>query len=165
MGMCANYMMVDDDEVDRMMELDEETLLDRIDELEDEGNEVHCLDRLWDGLHFLLTGKSAEDPIDDDELSAAIVGVHNFETDESFVACIEKEELEDVVKEMEKVDLEIFWKKRKLLDFRKKKIYPKIWKDEDLDSIKVEMVTEFNNLLRFYRTALGKKMNIIVSIY
>ena len=166
MGMYANYMMVSDKELDEMMELDEDALLEYIDGLEEgDKNEVYCLDKLWDGMHFLLTGKSAEHPIDDDELSAAVVGVNNFETDESFVACVEIEQLEDIVKEMEKVDIDTLWKKTKLSDFRKKKIYPDIWYDEDRDDLVKEMTEEFNSLLEFYRSALQKNMNVIISIY
>ena len=166
MGMYADYMAVSDSELDSMMELSEEKLIKRIEELESlDETDICSLDKYWDGMHFLLTGKSAQDPIDDDELSAAVVGVHNFETDESFIACIEVGELEDVVKEMEKIDLNTFWEKRKLSSFRKKKIYPDIWKDEDEEELKAEMADAFNDLLEFYQSSLKNGMNIIISIY
>ena len=165
MEMFADYIMVSDSELDNMIVLNEDQLLSRLEQLtENDDAEIHSLDELWDGMHFLLTGKSAQDPIDDDELSAAVVGAENFDTEDSFVACIEKEQLEDVVKEMEKVNMDRLWEKRKLSDFRKKKIYPETWNDEDLDDIKAEMSDEFNDLLDFYRLALKKNMNIVIYI-
>ena len=166
MGMYADYMAVSDSELDSMMTLTENELLSRIEELEQlDETDIYSMDKLWDGMHFLLTGKSAQSPIDDDELSAAVVGVNNFDTEDAFVACIEKEQLEDVVKEMEKLDFDAIWEKTKLSNFRKKKIYPDIWKDEDAEDLKTEMKDAFNDLLEFYQSALKASMNIIISIY
>ena len=165
MEMFADYIMVSDSELDEMILLNEDQLLNRLEQLsENDDTEIHSLDELWDGMHFLLTGKSAENPIEDNELSASVIGAQNFDTEDSFVACIEKEQLEDVVKEMEKVDLNALWGKRKLADFRKKEIYPDIWNDDDLEDLKAEMSDEFDDLLEFYRLALKKNMNIVIFI-
>ena len=94
MGLLANYMMVDEATLDSMMKLNNEELMEKLEELED--NEYYDMDKLWDGLHFLLTGISAGTPIEENPLSEAIVGVHNFNEEEDeadFIACIEADEL------------------------------------------------------------------------
>lgn len=53
---------------------------------------VYEMEKCWDGLHFLLTGVSASQPIEDDPLSEAIVGVHVLDT-EDFIAAIGSDEL------------------------------------------------------------------------
>lgn len=167
MGLIANYMMVDEAELDRMMEMDGEALVERINELEeDEDQELYCMDKLWDGLHFLLTGVSASKPIEGGRLSEAIVGVHAFDTDdEDFVSRSGHDELKEIVRAMEAVDFAGICAKADFAAFRKNKIYPKIWKDTEKEQLLRELSGEFQGLLSFYKSALEKRRHIIVSIF
>ena len=80
MGMIANYQPTTD------IELEKITCLDDVEELqESEDIEICDIDKMWDALHFLLTGKSASEPIEDDLISEAIVGQFNI-SEEDFIS-------------------------------------------------------------------------------
>ena len=169
MGLLGNYMTVDDTTLDYMVELDNEALLEMIEELEeDESTEIYAIDKLWDGLHFLLTGKSAANPIEDDKLSEAVVGVHVFNDDDEeaeFVGCTENDELPDIVQAMLDVDIDALKEGFDLSKFRDNKIYPNIWLDKDRDSLFNELMGEFKNLPEFYMKAAESGKHIVISIY
>ena len=57
---------------------DTKELFEEIEELEEDMN-VTDLDKMWDGLHCLLTKESAGDPVEGNALSEAIVGVAKFD--------------------------------------------------------------------------------------
>lgn len=165
MGFLANYMMVDKPTLDRLIDTDGDELTDAIDELEDAGqNEIYCMDKLWDGLHFLLTGVSASDPIEDNQLSEAIVGVHIFDC-EDFVGDTKSDEVAPIVAALEKVDIDKLLKDVDFSQFKKKEVYPNIWTNNDKASLANELREEYRNLLDFYRKALAAKANVVVSIY
>jgi len=166
MDVLAYYIMVSDKEVDEMMEMDDEELVEYVDELESERKDVFCLDMLWDGLHFLITGKSIEDIDDDDNImSMAIAGVHTFDTDdEIFVGCTESGELEDIIEAMESLNIDSLCNSADLSKFRKNDIYPDIWLDENKNAIMKDLKKGFERLLEFYKAAQKKKMNVVVDI-
>ena len=69
MGMIANYQSTTDTELEKFM------CLDDVEEAQENENlEICDIDKMWDALHFLLTGKSASEPIEDNLISEAIVG-------------------------------------------------------------------------------------------
>lgn len=165
MGLIANYMTADDETVDKMMEMDDEGLIETLEELE-ETNSLYSVDKLWDGIHFLLTGVSAAEPIEGDPLSEAIAGMHVFNDSEDaeFIGCTEYGELEDIISALERLDL------KKLHDgfdpkkFHKAEIYPNIW-GEDREELWSELSDALAGLIEFYKEAERSKMNVIVSIY
>ena len=77
MGMIANYQSTTDIELEKFM------CLDDVEEAQDNENlEICDIDKMWDALHFLLTGKSAGEPIKDNLISEAIVGQFNISGEE-----------------------------------------------------------------------------------
>ncbi|MCP2028297.1 hypothetical protein L1276_003467 [Flavobacterium sp. HSC-32F16] len=166
MGMIAEYLMVNDEILDSLMELNNEDLVNEIFEIEEsEKFPFIDIDKIWDAVHCFLTGVSATEPIEGNKLSEAIVGVHNFNIEDEeadFVACTENEELPEIIAELEKIDFN-----RLASNFDPialKKLYPSgIWKQN-----KEELITEFktsvDELLKFYKKALETKHHIIVSI-
>ena len=168
MGMIGNYTMISDKVLEHIIKLEGEDLVEYINEIEeDESIELYCIDKLWDGLHFLLTGASASEPIEEDKLSEAIVGVDVFEVDEDdgFVSCIEKGDIVDIIHALEEVDITEICAKANITDFHKNEIYPNIWQEEESQSLKEELKSEFENLLDFYKKTLDKQMNIIFSVF
>lgn len=77
MGMIANYQSTTDIELEKFMCLD-----DVEDAQENVNLEICDIDKTWDALHFLLTGKSAGEPIEDNLISEAIVGQFNISGEE-----------------------------------------------------------------------------------
>lgn len=75
MGMYAGYYQISDTELEHLWQLDEQGLMERAEELtEDENVEICDLDKMWDALHFVLTGDTLSDAADHDPLSEAVCG-------------------------------------------------------------------------------------------
>ncbi|MEK5031024.1 DUF1877 family protein [Paenibacillus sp. FSL R7-0302] len=148
MGMLGQYVMVDEDTLERMMEMDGSELMDTLEKLIEGGSEYYDIDKLWEELHVALTGVSASEPIEGDPLSEAVVGVHVFEVEEEdgFFACTEQDELEDIIAAMQQVDLE--------------KLEPGNVTEQLSEAVK----SEFAGLLDFYGKALAAGKHVIFSV-
>jgi len=168
MGMIGNYVMVDEEQLQDMLELDSDDLADFINELEeDECSEVYCIDKLWDGLHFLFTGVSADSPIENNKLSEAVVCVYIFDVDgdEGFAGYTNSDELADIIAALEAFDIITACENARLSDFSKNEIYPNIWHESEKISLMEELTAEYTNLLGFYKRAFAKQKNIIFSVF
>jgi hypothetical protein len=158
-------MMVDQDTLDKLKKVDGDELVEELDELE-ETNEIYAIDKLWDGLHFLLTGVSASSPIEGNKLSEAIVGVNLFETDDDdFASYTEKDELLEICNSMKNVNIRELEEKFDPKTFKKEKIYPNIWETDKRDELFKELINEYNGLLEFYQKALEKNAHIVFSVF
>ena len=69
MRMIANYQAVSDTELEQGFDLDD---VENLQEKEDA--EICDIDKMWDAHHFLLTGKSAAEPLENNLINEAIVG-------------------------------------------------------------------------------------------
>ncbi|MCD0476621.1 YfbM family protein [Flavobacterium sp. EDS] len=168
MGMIAEYLMIDQETLDSLIDLSNEDLTNKIFEIEEtEKFERIDIDKIWDVLHFFLTGVSASEPIEDNKLSEAVVGVDNFNPDDEnadFVSLIKNEALAEIVIVIEKVDFEKLTTNFDLQLLKKNKIYPNgIWKDDRAQLLE-EIKESLNSILDFYKKALLTKHHIIVSI-
>ncbi len=167
MGMLAQYMAVDNKIFNSMLKMNNEEIIDKIEKLsENEQCDICDIDKIWDGLHFLLTGKSASEPIENNKLSEAVVGTDMFdENEDDFLAYIKSEELKAIIDVMEKTNIDELLTKYNMDDFKNAKIYPNIWKKEDEAVIHDELIFCFESMLDFYKKCNKENMNIIVSIY
>ena len=85
MGMYAQYTACDDATLAQLKTLSVDDLIDTLDEAEEtESLPSTDIDKMWDGLHFVLTGVSANNPIEDNLLSIAILGDLELVDDEDF---------------------------------------------------------------------------------
>jgi hypothetical protein len=170
--MIAAYMMVDDPTLQTLTALSGEALSQKVLELEDEIDEsaadtaYHETDKLWDALHFFLTGASATTPIENNPLSEAIVGVTNFSEDETadFIAYIKHTDLKRIITALDEFKFETQVSYFDLTSLKEKKIFPNgIW---EMD--KTQLITELRDarqsLIDFYKNALAKKLHVVVSI-
>ncbi|MDR0852045.1 MAG: YfbM family protein [Clostridiales Family XIII bacterium] len=164
MGMLANYIKIDEPTLAQLTKLSDDDVFEAIEELEENGNDVYDMDKLWDGLHFLITGVPANDRIEGDHLSEAIFGVHYFRT-EDFITYIKSDELGAIIESMETIPIDDLLKEMDLKIFRDKDIYPEIWVDKNRPDLQEDLKTEFDGLLEFYKEALNETAHIIVSIY
>jgi len=167
MGMLAQYMAVDNKIFNSMLKMNNEEIIDKIEELsENEQCDICDIDKMWDGLHFLLTGKSASEPIENNKLSEAVVGTDIFdENEDDFLAYIKSEELKAIIDVMEKTNIDELLTKYNMNDFKNAKIYPNIWEKEEEVNIYDELIFCFESMLDFYKKCNKENMNIIVSIY
>lgn len=145
MGMIANYQPTTD------IELEKITCLDDVEELqESEDIEICDIDKMWDALHFLLTGKSASEPIEDDLISEAIVGQFNI-SEEDFISGTKADRVKEIARALQEIDFETYLDKFDMSAFSQNDIYPNIWGYEDeADEIKDDLRNSFENLKKFY---------------
>ena len=169
MGMIAYYMEADRDIIERLKTKSADELFEEVEELDDAGElEIYDMDKMWDGLHFILTGVSAATPIENNLLSEAIVGTAVFSDDESadFISYIYPERVNEISDSLNDFDID-----NALSDFSPRVlagngIYPAaIWVENEKDSLKDELVTAFNELKEFFAAMSDEYKGIIVSIY
>ena len=163
MGMIANYQSTTDIELEKFM------CLDDVEELqESEDIEICDIDKMWDALHFLLTGKSASEPIEDNLISEAIVGQFNIsgEEIEEFISGTKTDRVKEIAKALQELDFETYLDKFDMSAFSQNDIYPNIWGYEDeADEIKDDLRNSFENLKKFYEKMAAQESAVLVSIY
>lgn len=166
--MIACYMSLSDAAADQIAGLD--TLGEVIDQIEElsEGElcPIYYMDKLWDGLHYLLTGKSASEPIEEHSLSEAIVGVHVlFAEDDGFISEIGCDKLGKIIAELKKIDRQALKNQFSVAYFQQAKIYPNIWQESSREELAAELLGQLENLIRFYEESEQAQRDILVSIY
>lgn len=165
MGIMACFLSLNDAIADEVAQLDNTHLVEKIEELmEKQSCPVYEMDKLWDGLHYLLTGNSASQPIEDHPLSEAIVGVHVLDAEE-FVSVIGSDELSRILEALHSVNRTVLQQHFNPADFRSKQIYPDIWADDEAEERFTELITELNQLTHFYEQSLAQGHDILISIY
>ena len=160
--MRAAYTLVEEAALDRLVEEQSGALVAALEELEAAPRSTFYLDKMWDGLHFLLTGVSAETPIDEDPLSEAVVGVHVFDADD-YVGCTELDELPRIVAALEAVRLDELLRVADFSTFANAKLYPNIWSD-DPAVLRGELAAAFAGLVDVHRRAVSEGRHLVVSI-
>lgn len=167
MGMIANYQQITDRELEELKS--NEDLFEDIEELQENENLDLCdLDKIWDALHFLLTGNSTDNPLENDPISEAIVGQFNIsgEEIEEFISGTRADRVKEIAAALQKVNLETYLEKFNMSDFAKNDIYPDIWENEkEADELKDELRDSFENLRAFYMRMAEKECAVLVSIY
>ena len=107
MGMIANYQQTTDKKLNELKSHEE--MFEDIEELQENENLDLCdIDKMWDALHFLLTGKSASEPIENDLISEAIVGQFNIsgEEIEEYISGTRADRVKEIAVALQKVDFE-----------------------------------------------------------
>lgn len=141
MGMLGVYMLADEATIERLS--NDNNLFEAVEEYGEGSTTIaYDIDKLWDGLHFLLTGISAEEPIEDNPLSEAIVGTKDFDC-EDFIAYTMPNHIKEIVDALNKVNIEALIENMDLSKFRKAKIYPNIWVKKDEEQLKAELKKSF----------------------
>lgn len=168
MGMIACYMQASSELIEKLKSKTPEEIFEIIEELQS-GDElpVYDMDKLWDGLHFVLTGVSAVASVEGDPLSEAIVGTAPFTADEpaDFITFIVPARAAEISAALDDFDIE-----SALADFTpsvlgQNDIYPSIWDDEIRDELRDDLFGEFEGIKKFYRSVKDAHQGVIVSIY
>lgn len=166
--MIAEYLMIDEDTLDSLMDLNNRELTQKLFEIEESGKfELIDIDKIWDALHCFLTGVSASKPIEGDKLSEAVVGVHNFNIDDEdadFVTCTENDELEAIIIAIESVDFDKLAISFDPKVLKKHRIYPQGIEQDGKEQLVEEFRYALTELLKFYKKALDTNHHVIVSI-
>ena len=168
MGMIANYQYINDEQLNCLKNFDRERndVLDEVEEWNEESEMLLDIDKMWDVLHFVLTGVSSCDPIENNPLSEAVVGVHPLEGQDGFVAYTEKERVADILAALEAFDMEQAMATFSMDACKKAELYPNIWDyDDEEELVKEEISDYFQNMKDFYREVLEVNGHVMVTIY
>ena len=168
MGMIANYQYINDEQLNCLKNFDCERndVLDEVEELNEESEMLLDIDKMWDVLHFVLTGVSSCDPIENNPLSEAVVGVRPLEGQDGFVAYTEKERVAEILAALEAFDMEQAMATFSMDACKMAELYPDIWDyDDEEELVKEEISDYFQNMKDFYREVLEANGHVMVTIY
>lgn len=167
MGIIANYKYLSEKNLNELKDFCTENG-DTIVDIEENNRDLEILldlDKMWDALHFVLTGASASEPIKDNRLSEAVLGISPSEEVEEYVAYTEKSRIKDIVLALDNFDIEKAMESLSMEECKKANIYPDIWDyEEESEEIEEELMDYFQNMKDFYRKILEAKGNVLITI-
>ena len=167
MGLRANYQYLSDKDLVALKKFDnEDDIFETVEDWNDEAEILLDIDKNWDLLHYMLTGVSASEPIWEDPLSEAVVGVTSIEKIEDFIAYINKDRVSDILKALEDFDMESALESFSLEEGKEAELYPDIWDyDDEEEEIKEDLLDCFERMKEFYKEILEADGNVLVTIY
>ena len=163
MGMCAVYQEVKEEDLKKLLESDD--FFEDIEELEEkDGTDLCDIDKMWNALHFLLTGElySSKDNL----LDELIFGSENInEESEEVARYIPKEKVIEISKKINEINFQDCLKNLDMNIFKENNIYPDIWDYiDEKEEIMKELSEHFENLKNFYNKVAKNKNIVVVTI-
>lgn len=168
MGIIANYQYLSDTNLQELKSFyaEEDDIFEEVEDWNDEAEILLDIDKMWDALHFVLTGVSCIEPIKNNPLSEAVVGVLPIDGIEEYISYIEKSRIKDIVFALDNFDIEKALKIFSMKECKEAELYPDIWDyEEETDEIKEEIMDYFQNMKDFYKQVLEEDGNVLVTIY
>ena len=168
MGIIANYQYLSDANLQELKSFyaEEDDIFEEVEDWNDEAEILLDIDKMWDALHFVLTGVSCIEPIKNNPLSEAVVGVFSIDGIEEYISYIEKSRIKDIVFALDNFDIEKALETFSMEECKKAELYPNIWGyEEETDEIKEEIMDYFQNMKDFYKQVLEEDGNVLVTIY
>jgi len=167
MGIIANYQYLSDANLQELKSFyaEEDDIFEEVEDWNDEAEILLDIDKMWDALHFVLTGVSCSEPIKNNPLSEAVFGVNSIKNSEEYIAYTQKSKVKDIVLALEDFDIEKALDNLNMSRFKKANIYPNTWDyEEDADKIREELMTYFQRLRDFYKKILEVNGNVVIII-
>ncbi len=168
MGMIGNYAFINDMQLQRLKGLDmtSDETFDIIEEWNDEADHLVDVDKMWDALHFVLTGSDADHPIKGNPLSEAILGEVALAESNEYVAYVSKAKLKEVAAALEEFDMEEALQNFSMEACKEADLYPTIWDYEDMEEeIKEEISDYFAMVKHLYKEAEKLGGNVMITIF
>ena len=168
MGIIANYQYLSDANLQELKSFyaEEDDIFEEVEDWNDEAEILLDIDKMWDALHFVLTGVSCSEPIENNALSEAVVGVFSIDGIEEYISYIEKSRIKDIVFALDNFDIEKALETFSMEECKEAELYPNIWGyEEETDEIKEEIMDYFQNMKDFYKQVLEEDGNVLVTIY
>ena len=164
MGMCAIYQEVKQEDFKKLLESD--NFFETIEELEEKDGTALCdIDKMWDALHFVLTGVGTSNPSGNDPLSVAILGVTPLENVAEYIAYTEKTKIAEICSALENFDIEEAMAHFSMQACKNADLYPDIWDYDDEEEEIIEEICEcFQAIKDFYKKILELNGNVMVTI-
>ena len=168
MGIIANYQYLSDTNLQELKSFyaEEDDIFEEVEDWNDEAEILLDIDKMWDALHFVLTGVSCIEPIKNNPLSEAVVGVFSIDGIEEYISYIEKSRIKDIVFALDNFDIEKALETFSMEECKEAELYPDIWDyEEETDEIKEEIMDYFQDMKDFYKQVLEEDGNVLVTIY
>ena len=168
MGIIANYQYLSDANLQELKSFyaEEDDIFEEVEDWNDEAEILLDIDKMWDALHFVLTGVSCIEPIKNNPLSEAVVGGFSIDGIEEYISYIEKSRIKDIVFALDNFDIEKALKIFSMKECKEAELYPDIWDyEEETNEIKEEIMDYFQNMKDFYKQVLEEDGNVLVTIY
>ena len=168
MGMIANYQYLSNENLKEMKNFngEEDKIFEEVEDWNEEAEILLDIDKMWDVLHFVLTGVDSSEPIEGNPLSEAVVGVTSLEEVSEFIAYIEKDRIADIISALENFDIDAALESFSMEACKKAELYPNIWdNDDEEEDIKEEICDYFHEMIDFYKQILEANGNVLVTIY
>lgn len=167
MGIIANYQYLSDRNL-KEMKLFYNEAVDDIDDVKDRNDDIEIqldMNKMWDAMHFVLTGVGKNEAIENNHLSEAVFGVNSIKNSQEYIAYTQKSKVKDIVLALEDFDIERALENLSISRFKEANIYPNIWDhEEDVDKIREELRTYFQRLRDFYKKILEVNGNVVIII-
>ena len=169
MGIIANYQYLSDANLQELKSFyaEEDDIFEEVEDWNDEAEILLDIDKMWDVLHFVLTGVSTDEPQAENPLSEAILGVLPAEDLDDYVAVTEKDRVAEILSALKSFDMEEALGKFDMEACKEAGLYPNIWDkdDEDLaDDLLEEIEDCYEGLITFYTRVLEAEGNVVVTI-
>lgn len=165
--MIADYLIIDDSMLETLQALDDSERADVVIGWLESGQYPHCdMGKLWDVMHFVLTGQSATNPVADAPLSEAIIGLETFSDDEDadFIAYNDWAMLGEIVHAFEQINFGKKMENLQMKALRETRLFPEvIWQDKK-SNLGKELTASFNELKDLYSQALDTGNHVLISI-
>ena len=168
MGIIANYQYLSDTNLQELKSFyaEEDDIFEEVEDWNDEAEILLDIDKMWDALHFVLTGVSCSEPIENNALSEAVVGVFSIDGIEEYISYIEKSRIKDIVFALDNFDIEKALETFSMEECKEAELYPNIWGyEEETEEIKEEIMDYFQDMKDFYKQVLEEDGNVLVTIY
>ena len=168
MGIIANYQYLSDTNLQKLKSFyaEEDDIFEEVEDWNDEAEILLDIDKMWDALHFVLTGVSCSEPIENNALSEAVVGVFSIDGIEEYISYIEKSRIKDIVFALDNFDIEKALETFSMEECEEAELYPNIWGyEEETEEIKEEIMDYFQDMKDFYKQVLEEDGNVLVTIY
>ena len=168
MGLIANYSYLSDENLKELKSLGsaEEDIIDSVENWSDEEDVLLDIDKMWDVLHFVLTGVGTEHRMDDNPLSQAVLGVTSIEDISEYIAYTEYSQIADIVTALDEFDIEQALETFDMMACKEAELYPNIWNyNDEKDEIIEEILDYFEHMKGFYKKVLESNGNVIITIY
>lgn len=163
MGMIANYRYINDQYLHQMKSFNAEE--DDQFEIVEEEELLLDIDKMWDVLHFVLTGVGTSNPSRNDPLSVAVLGVTPLENVAEYIAYTEKTKVAEIYSALENFDMEEAMAHFSMQACKNADLYPDIWDyDDEEEEIKEEICEYFQAMKDFYKKILELNGNVMVTI-
>ena len=168
MGLIATYSCLSDANLKELkaMGSEEEEILESVEEWNDDDELLLDIDKMWDVLHFVLTGVGTDHKDDKNPLSQAVLGVMAVEDISDYVAYTEHNHLANIVAALDQFDIESALESFDMKACKEAEIVSRYLgtMKKKKEEIKDELLHNFEQMKRFYQQVLDANGHVLVSI-